>query len=167
MPSMEQSSLVRSPKGTNTSRIDCASTNRAEDRNWVVQSPGNTEAIERREAKNRKTTKGLESLRTEEDDQEIRTKSLVGRNKWLHPKKWEGRQHGKIKGIKTNWRQRHLWMMTRLNMIRTPSMDGNIERIKDITIDTRIDWTYKIPRQGLPTLATGFSQMGFPKSFSQ
>jgi len=78
---MEQSSLVRSPGGTNTSRIDCASTNRAGDRNWVVQSPGNIEAIERREAKNRKTTKGLENLRTEEDDQGIRTKSLVGRNK--------------------------------------------------------------------------------------
>ena len=49
---------------------------------------------------NRKTTKSLEVILAEENDQEISTKSLVGVNKRYHPKKWEGLQHGNVKGIK-------------------------------------------------------------------
>ena len=49
---------------------------------------------------NRKTTKSLEVILAEEKDQKISTKPLAGVNKRHHPKKWEGPQHGNVKGIK-------------------------------------------------------------------
>ena len=48
----------------------------------------------------RKTNKPLEVILADENNQKTSTKSSAGANRRHHPKKWEGLQHGNVKGIK-------------------------------------------------------------------